>query len=72
MAPPPGDLATHGKRLLKLLPCAKYRDIQSATEPCHIMHLYNAYLGKLSTFWPVYPGVGWLCLGHAGIQPHVE
>ena len=72
MAAPPGDLAAHGKRLLKLLPCGKYRDIQSATEPCHIMHFYNAYLGKLSTVLPVYPGVGWLRLDHVGTQLHVE
>ena len=68
----PGHLAAHGKRLVKLLPCAKYWNFQCALEQCHIMHFYNASLGKLSTFLPVYPGVEQLRLIFGGTQLYVE
>ncbi len=72
MAASAGDMATLGDCRSKLLTCAESGDFLPATEPRHIMPIYKASLGELSTVLPVYPGVELLYLYASRTQPHVE
>jgi hypothetical protein len=72
MAALTGNMETLGGGRSKLLTCPESGDFLPTTEPRHIMPIYKAFLGELSTVLPVYPGVELLCLDEVRTQPHVE